>query len=50
MSGASTSHTPPAVSSLNDVSVLFQNVKKYEELNVIGTGTCIFICITCNIL
>ncbi|KPI96672.1 PREDICTED: cyclin-dependent kinase 4 [Papilio xuthus] len=41
MSGASTSTTtqsPPAIASINDVSALFQTAKKYEELNVIGTG------------
>ncbi|KAJ8706973.1 hypothetical protein PYW08_011107 [Mythimna loreyi] len=38
MSGASTSHSPPQMASITDVSGLFQNAKKYEELNVIGTG------------
>ena len=38
MSGASTSHSPPPMASISDVSALFQNAKKYEELNVIGTG------------
>lgn len=43
MSGASTSssvssHTTPNIASINDVSALFQTAKKYEELNVIGTG------------
>ncbi|XP_026736402.1 cyclin-dependent kinase 6 [Trichoplusia ni] len=38
MSGASTSQSPPPMASISDVSALFQNAKKYEELNVIGTG------------
>ncbi|KAJ8704694.1 hypothetical protein PYW07_011882 [Mythimna separata] len=38
MSGASTSQSPPQMASITDVSGLFQNAKKYEELNVIGTG------------
>ncbi|KAH9633091.1 hypothetical protein HF086_003941 [Spodoptera exigua] len=37
MSGASTSTGPP-MTSISDVNTLFQNAKKYEELNVIGTG------------
>ncbi|CAH1643068.1 unnamed protein product [Spodoptera littoralis] len=37
MSGASTSTSPP-MASISDVNTLFQNAKKYEELNVIGTG------------
>lgn len=37
MAGTSAS-SPPALASINDVSALFQNAKKYEELNVIGTG------------
>lgn len=38
MSGASTSRSPPPMTCIPDVSALFQNAKKYEELNVIGTG------------
>lgn len=38
MSGASTSQSPPPMASISDVNALFQNAKKYEELNVIGTG------------
>ncbi|XP_038217826.1 cyclin-dependent kinase 4 [Zerene cesonia] len=38
MSSASSSSTPPTMASINDVSALFQTAKKYEELNVIGTG------------
>lgn len=38
MSGASTSQSPPSIASISDVNTLFQNAKKYEELNVIGTG------------
>lgn len=38
MSGASTSQSPLPMASITDVNALFQNAKKYEELNVIGTG------------
>lgn len=39
MSGSSSSsQSPPNMASINDVSALFQTAKKYEELNVIGTG------------
>lgn len=37
-SGSSSSQSPPAMASISDVSALFQTAKKYEELNVIGTG------------
>lgn len=43
MSAASSSQTPPIAASINDVSALFQNAKKYEELNVIGTGKYVII-------
>lgn len=36
--GSSSSQSPPAIASISDVSALFQTAKKYEELNVIGTG------------
>ncbi|KAI5634685.1 protein kinase domain-containing protein [Phthorimaea operculella] len=32
------SQSPPKMASISDVSALFQTAKKYEELNVIGTG------------
>lgn len=35
---SASSQSPPAIHSVNDVSALFQTAKKYEELNVIGTG------------
>ncbi|CAB3262133.1 unnamed protein product [Arctia plantaginis] len=38
MMGAGTSQSPPPMASITDVGALFQNAKKYEELNVIGTG------------
>lgn len=38
MSRPSTSQSPPVVASINDVSALFQNAQKYEELSLIGTG------------
>ncbi|XP_026483724.1 cyclin-dependent kinase 6 [Vanessa tameamea] len=37
-SGSSSSQSPPNMASISDVSALFQTAKKYEELNVIGTG------------
>ncbi|XP_041986175.1 cyclin-dependent kinase 6 [Aricia agestis] len=37
-SDSSTSKSPTPRASVNDVSVLFQTARKYEELNVIGTG------------
>lgn len=36
--GSGSSQSPPAMASISDVSALFQTAKKYEELNVIGTG------------
>ncbi|KAG6451614.1 cyclin-dependent kinase 6 [Manduca sexta] len=38
MSASSSSQAATTVTSVNDVSALFQNEKKYEELNIIGTG------------
>ncbi|XP_028169900.1 cyclin-dependent kinase 4 [Ostrinia furnacalis] len=38
MSGMSGSSKAPTMASLGDVSALLQTAKKYEELNVIGTG------------
>ncbi|KAL0809847.1 hypothetical protein ABMA28_011336 [Loxostege sticticalis] len=38
MSGISGSSKAPTMASLGDVSALLQTAKKYEELNVIGTG------------
>ncbi|CAH2229509.1 cyclin-dependent kinase 4 [Pararge aegeria] len=37
-SGSSSSQSPPVMASIGDVGALFQTAKKYEELNVIGTG------------
>ncbi|CAG9134173.1 unnamed protein product [Plutella xylostella] len=37
-SSSSSSNSPTSVANMNNVSALFQTAKKYEELNVIGTG------------
>lgn len=36
--GPGPSQNSPPIASITDVGALFQNAKKYEELNVIGTG------------
>lgn len=46
-SSSSSSNSPTSVANMNNVSALFQTAKKYEELNVIGTGNA-FVCVNNN--